>query len=36
MNTTPAFASVKEAAEIVRAGLRFLAAADTTQLAAET
>ena len=36
MNTTPAFASVKEAAEIVRAGLRFLAAADATQLAAET
>ena len=32
----PAFASAREAAEVVRAGLRFLAAADATQLAGET
>ncbi len=32
----PAFASAREAAEVVRAGLGFLAAADATQLAAET
>ena len=36
MNTAPAFASVTEAAEMVRAGLGFLAAADATALAAET
>ena len=32
----PAFASSREAAEVVRAALGFLAAADATQLAAET
>ena len=36
MTTTPAFASVREAADIVREGLGFLANADATQLAAET
>ena len=36
MNTTPTFSSAKQAAEIVRAGLGFLAATDATQLAAET
>ena len=36
MNTTPAFASAREAAEVVRAGLGFLAAADATAMAAET
>ena len=36
MTSTPAFASVTEAAEMVRAGLGFLAAADATQLAAGT
>ena len=36
VNSAPAFASAREAAELVRAGLRFLAIADATQLAAET
>ena len=36
MGTAPSFASVQEAAEVVRAGLRFLAAADATAMAAET
>ena len=36
MTVRPAFSSVREAAEVVRAGLGFLAAADATQLAAET
>ena len=36
MTSAPVFANVREAAEIVRAGLGFLAAADATQLAAET
>ena len=36
MTTAPPFASAREAAEIVRAGLRFLAAADATAMAAET
>ncbi len=36
MNTAPSFASAKEAAEVVRAGLGFLAAADATAMAAET
>jgi len=36
VTVTPAFSSVREAAEVVRAGLGFLAAADATQLAAET
>ena len=36
MNTAPPFATVTEAAEMVRAGLRFLAAADATAMAAET
>ena len=36
MNTAPSFASAREAAEVVRAGLRFLAAADATAMAAET
>ena len=36
MNSTPAFSSVTEAAEAVRAGLGFLAAADATQFAAQT
>ncbi len=36
MTTTPAFTSVREAAEMVRAALGFLAAADATALAAET
>jgi hypothetical protein len=36
VNSAPAFASAREAAEVVRAGLGFLAAADATQLAAET
>jgi hypothetical protein len=36
VNTTPTFSSAKQAAEIVRAGLGFLAATDATQLAAET
>ena len=36
MTTAPPFASVKEAAETVRAGLGFLAAADATAMAAET
>ena len=36
MTTAPTFASAKEAAEVVRAGLGFLAAADATAMAAET
>jgi hypothetical protein len=36
VTTTPAFASVREAAEMVRAGLGFLAAADATAMPAET
>ena len=36
MATTPTFASAKEAAEVVRAGLGYLAAADATAMAAET
>ena len=36
MTTAPTFASAREAAEVVRAGLRFLAAADATAMAAET
>ena len=36
MTTAPTFASAREAAEIVRAGLGFLAAADATAMAAET
>ena len=36
MGTAPSFASAQEAAEVVRAGLRFLAAADATAMAAET
>jgi len=32
MGTTPAFASVSEAMDMVRAGLSFLAAADAAQL----
>ena len=36
VNTAPAFSSAKQAAEIVRAGLGYLAAADATQMAAET
>ncbi len=36
VTTTPAFTSVREAAEMVRAALGFLAAADATALAAET
>jgi hypothetical protein len=33
---TPAFVSVREAAEMVLAGLGFLAAADATAMAADT
>ena len=36
MSTAPAFASATEAAEVVRAGLSYLAAADATAMAAET
>ena len=36
MTTAPTFASAREAAEVVRAGLGFLAAADATAMAAET
>ena len=36
MTTTPTFASAREAAETVRAGLGYLAAADATAMAAET
>jgi hypothetical protein len=36
MTTAPTFASAREAAETVRAGLGFLAAADATAMAAET
>ena len=36
MTTTPVFASVREAAEMVRAGLGFLVAADATAMAADT
>src|SRR3954454_10445969 len=34
MSTAPAFGSATDALEVVRAGLRFLAAADATQMAA--
>src|ERR1700736_1877702 len=36
VNSTPAFASALEAAEVVRAGLGYLAAADATAMATET
>ncbi len=36
MGTAPAFASVGEAMDMVRAGLRYLAATDAAQLAAAT
>ena len=36
MTTAPSFASAKEAVEVVRAGLGYLAAADATAMAAET
>jgi Domain of unknown function (DUF222) len=36
MGTTPAFASVSEAMDMVQAGLSYLAAADAAQLAAQT
>ena len=36
MNTAPSFANAREAAEVVRAGLEYLAAADATAMAAET
>jgi hypothetical protein len=36
MSTAPAFASVSEAMDMARAALGYLAAADATQLAAET
>ena len=36
MGTAPAFASVGEALDMVRAGLGYLAAADTAQLSAAT
>jgi hypothetical protein len=36
MSTAPTFASAREAAEIVRAGLGYLAAADATAMATET
>src|SRR5271169_2081192 len=36
VNTAPSFASAEEAAELVRAGLGYLAAADATAMAAET
>ncbi|MGH3234174.1 MAG: DUF222 domain-containing protein, partial [Streptosporangiaceae bacterium] len=36
VTTAPTFASAREAAEVVRAGLGFLAAADATAMAAET
>jgi Domain of unknown function (DUF222) len=36
MSTAPAFASATEAAEVVRAGLSYLAAADATAMAADT
>jgi hypothetical protein len=36
MTTAPTFASAREAAETVRAGLGFLAATDATAMAAET
>src|ERR1700726_4345843 len=36
MSVAPAFASAAEAAEMVRAGLGYLAAADATAMAAET
>src|SRR6266705_1028693 len=35
MGTAPVFASASEAMDMVRAGLRFLAAADATELTAE-
>ena len=36
MTTAPSFTSAKEAAEVVRAGLGYLAAADATAMAAQT
>src|SRR5690348_5142200 len=36
MGTTPAFADVSEAMDMVQAGLSYLAAADAVQLAAQT
>ena len=36
MDTAPAFASVSEAMDMVRAGLSYLAAADAASLAAES
>lgn len=36
MDTIPVFASATEAMEMVRAGLRYLAAADATAMAAQT
>ena len=36
MSTAPSFASAREAAEVVRAGLRYLATADAAAMAAET
>jgi hypothetical protein len=36
MSTAPSFASAREAAQVVRAGLGYLAAADATAMAAET
>ena len=36
MSTAPAFASVREALDMVRAGLGYLAAADAAQLPAAT
>ena len=36
MSTAPSFASAREAAEVVRAGLRYLATTDATAMAAET
>ena len=36
MSVAPVFASAAEAAEVVRAGLGYLAAADATAMAAET
>ena len=36
MTAAPTYASAKEAAEVVRAGLGYLAAVDATAMAAET
>ena len=36
VNTAPAFAGASEAMEVAHAGLRYLAAADATAMAAET